>query len=135
MKTYIVDTNFLLRFLLRDDPIQSPIAHRYFADTNNTLILSMVTLCEAVWVMKKRIKLRNPVIVTVLQGLAKQSHIKFDRTIFEIGIAFLQAGGDFADGVIAYQVSQFDHAHLLTFDKDAQKIAKNLTIAVEALAN
>lgn len=135
MKTYIVDTNFLLRFLLRDDPIQSPIAHRYFADTNNELILSMVTLCEAVWVMKKRIKLRNPVIVTVLQGLAKQSHIKFDRTVFEMGIAFLQAGGDFADGVIAYQVSQFDQSSLLTFDKEAQKIAKNLIIAVETLAD
>lgn len=129
---YIVDTNVLLRFLLADDPIQSPIACSYFVNRENTLIIDTVVLCEAVWVMKKRSKLKNQKIVQILQGLTIEPHIKLDKEKFNQGIKFLQNGGDFADGIITYQATKFDNAKLLTFDKKAKKIASEYGIVVES---
>lgn len=45
-----------------------------------------------------------------------------------MGFNFLKNGGDFADGLIAYQVVAYDNATLLTFDKKAQIIAQSLFI-------
>lgn len=128
---YIVDTNVLLRFLLADDPIQSPIARSYFVNRENTLIIDTVVLCEAVWVMKKRSKLKNQKIVQILQGLTIEPHIKLDKEKFNQGIEFLQNGGDFANGIIFYQSSQFDNAKVLSFDKKAKKLAESVGIKLE----
>lgn len=128
---YIVDTNVLLRFLLADDPIQSPIARSYFVNRENTLIIDTVVLCEVVWVMKKRSKLKNQKIVQILQGLTIEPHIKLDKEKFNQGIKFLQDGGDFADGIIAYQTQNFSNAKWLTFDKDGKKLAKRIGIELE----
>lgn len=125
---YIIDTNFLLRFLLADDPEQSPIALSYFVNRNHTLIIDNIVLCEAVWVMKKRSKLSNAMIIKILQGLTIEPHIKIDKEKLNQGIEFLQKDGDFADGLIAYQVVTYDNATLLTFDKKAQTIAQSLFI-------
>lgn len=128
---YIVDTNFLLRFLLADDVEQSSIARSYFTNRNYTLVIDIAVLCEAVWVMKKRAKLKNEIIIKVLQSLATESHIHIDKTRFNHGLEFLKQGGDFADGIIAYQTQQYPNAKFLSFDKQARKIAYQCNIELE----
>lgn len=63
--------------------------------------------------------------------LMGRPNIYLDKAAFEQGLYFLQNGGDFADGIIAYQATKFDNAKLLTFDKQAQKLAKTLTVSIE----
>ena len=54
MKTFILDTNVTLRFLLADDPNQSPKAKELFelAESGGVrLRLSHVAVAELVWVL------------------------------------------------------------------------------------
>ena len=130
LKKLIIDTNVLLRYLLADDDEQSPVAKQYFLSSKHLIVIPILTFCEAVWVMKKSIKIADSLIANILQDLVMQDNVIYDKDAFDQGIYFLQANGDFADGVIAHQVSQFKDASLLTFDKKAQKIAKLLAIKV-----
>ena len=125
---FIVDTNVLLRYLLADDDIQSPLVKRYFLSDKFQLFIPTITLCESVWVMKKRAKISNDLIVDIIVSLIAQNNIIVDEPPTKFGLDFLRMGGDFADGVIAYQVSQYKNASLLTFDQKAQSIAKQLAI-------
>ena len=133
MANYIVDSNVVLRFLLADDDNQSPIAQSYFMDKSNQLIISPVVFCEVVWVMKKRSKIPNAKIAFLLKSLVANERVIYERASFEVGIKFVENGGDFADGVIAYQSVQHDNAKLVTFDKKAQQVAEKLGVAVVTL--
>lgn len=97
-----VDTNVLLRFLLADDPIQ----HRASVETleqATAVILPLVALYEVGWVLNRTYGLSRAEIAAMLRGLTSIGSVEFDVTEVEAGLAMLDAGGDFADGVIACQ--------------------------------
>ncbi len=97
-----VDTNVLLRFLLADDPIQ----HRASVETleqATAVILPLVALCEVGWVLNRTYGLSRAEIAAMLRGLTSIGNVEFDMTEVEAGLAMLDTGGDFADGVIACQ--------------------------------
>jgi predicted nucleic-acid-binding protein len=97
-----VDTNVLLRFLLADDLIQ----HRASVETleqATAVILPLVALCEVGWVLNRTYDLSRAEIAAMLRGLTSIGNVEFDVTEVEAGLAMLDTGGDFADGVIACQ--------------------------------
>lgn len=125
---YIVDTNVVLRLLLKDDEVQSAVVRKLFACEQYEFIVPTTVLCEIVWVMKKRYKLSNLFIAEIIHNFVLLSNVTVDYEQFIRGLKFLQKGGDFADGVIAHQVQDYHNASLLTFDKKAQKIATQLNL-------
>ena len=48
--------------------------------------------------------------------------VVIDRPAVEAGLAVLRAGGDFADGVIAWQGAAMGGESLVTFDRDAVRV-------------
>ncbi|STZ08121.1 Uncharacterised protein [Moraxella caprae] len=85
---YIIDTNVLMRYLLQDDDNQFVIAKSYLTNPNYQLYLPIQTLCEMVWIMKKKLKFPNAYIVKVLKGILAQSHIDFDKEVVNFSMEF-----------------------------------------------
>ncbi|MBE9578763.1 MULTISPECIES: type II toxin-antitoxin system VapC family toxin [Moraxella] len=131
IKTVIVDTNVLVRYLLNDDARQNAIANQYLDNNQITCVLPIMTFCEIDWVLRKKIKIPRTEIVEFLERLTQKPNVIFDKSLFEIGLYFLKNGGDFADGVIAYQTQNFDDAKWLTFDKNGKKLAKKIGFEIE----
>ena len=52
------------------------------------------------------------------------ANIVVNRPAAEAGLALLEAGGDFADGVIAYEGNWLGAETLVSFDKKAAKLMK-----------
>lgn len=129
----IVDTNILVRYALNDHHEQALIAHNYINNIKYQCVIPIQVFCELDWVLRKKEKIPRTDVALFFVDLIARPNIYLDKTEFEKGLHFLQNGGDFADGVIAYQTTQFDHAKLLTFDKKAQKLAEKLNIAVQSL--
>ncbi len=125
--TYIVDTNVMLRYLLNDDSKQSPIATQYLTNDKLTFFMSSQMLCEVIWFLRYSLKVQKSELVTMLEQIIATPNFICDNGV-DMGLKFLKEGGDFADGVIAYNVQKFDNTCLLSFDKKAQKIAKKLNI-------
>lgn len=115
-----VDTNVLIRLLLADDKAQYDIALRTLAKAD-AVVLPLVALCEVAWVLTRTYRLPRGDIASMLRKLTRIKAVEYDFDEVEAGLALLDAGGDFADGVIARQARR-DHADVfVSFDRKAVK--------------
>jgi predicted nucleic-acid-binding protein len=120
MTTRTVDTNVLVRLLVRDDSEQwakvADIAKRF------RFVVLPIVLLEIEWVLRSRFNLDRAYILHLLRALAASEGIVLvdrERVLRAIG-AFAQ-GMDFAD---AMHVSfTADGATFLTFDRDLVRSA------------
>lgn len=90
------------------------------------VIVSPASLCEVVWVLSRAYRRENAEIHHALRLLLNVGNIVTDRQAVEAGLAVLQAGGDFADGVIAQSGEALGGASFASFDRDAVKVLKQL---------
>jgi predicted nucleic-acid-binding protein len=58
-----------------------------------------------------------------LNALLQADNVVFDRSAAEAGRAFLLAGGNFADGLVAHEGRRLGGEVFVTFDRKAAKIA------------
>jgi len=118
------DTNVLLRGAVLDDPRQVQLAARTLRDAESVAI-PVSTLCEFVWVLRRGYK-RNPAdIAQSIRFLIDSANVVTDRPAVEAGLQVLDAGGEFADGVIAHQGIWLGGEEFVSFDKDAVRVLKS----------
>ncbi len=113
-----VDTNVLARAVLQDDPKQGKAAAKLLEEA--TLIaVSLPSLCELVWILRRGAKLSKDDIAQTIRDLLGTANISMDRPAVEAGLAVLEAGGDFADGVIAHEGAWLGGETFVSFDRNA----------------
>lgn len=110
-----VDTNVLVRFITRDDALQSPKALETL-ESAEIIFISNIVLCETAWVLKRFYKYNPEQITFALSALISSIGVEVDIPAVETGLRFLAAGGDFADGVILYEAKRAKADRLATFD-------------------
>lgn len=120
---FCVDTNVLVRAAVRDDPEQSRRAQSELA-TAEKLVLPVAVQCEFVWVLSRIYKYDRPAIADALTKLLGSGRVMTDWPAVEGGLALLKAGGDFADGVIAYQGRAAGAEMFVSFDAKAIKLLR-----------
>lgn len=120
-----VDTNVLARAVLMDDAPQAKVAARLLKQAQ-LIAVSSATLCELVWVLKRGAGLSRADVVAALEALMAAENVTLDRPAAEMGLAMLKAGGDFADGVAAYEGQWLGGETFVSFDKDAVKLLTGL---------
>jgi predicted nucleic-acid-binding protein len=114
----VVDTNVLVRAVVRDDPVQGRMAAKVLSDAE-LIAVALTCLCEFVWVLRKVYALSTEDIAAALRALIAASNVQVHRPAVEAGLAMLEAGGDFADGVIAYEGLWLGGDTFVSFDKRA----------------
>ncbi len=119
------DSNVLLRIILEDDVRQAKAAQALVLQAE-AVIVSPASLCEVVWVLSRAYRRENAEIHHAVRLLLNVGNIVTDRQAAEAGLAVLQAGGDFADGVIAQSGEALGAASFASFDRDAVKVLKQL---------
>ena len=117
------DTNVLVRAVTSDDVRQSKIAEAELANAD-VVALALPALCELVWVLSQGYKIPSAEIAKAIRRLVNGENVAVSRPAVEAGLALLDAGGDFADGVIAYEGSWLGAEMFVSFDKKAVKLMK-----------
>jgi predicted nucleic-acid-binding protein len=116
-----VDTNVLVRALTGDDARQSKRAQAELAKAD-LVALALPALCELVWVLSQGYKIPSADIAEAIRRLMNGANVVVNRPAVEAGLALLEAGGDFADGVIAYEGRWLGAEVFISFDKKAAKL-------------
>ena len=116
--TFTPDTNVLVRLVVQDDPLQTEAAFEALKAAQ-VVALSTTSLSELVWVLRSSYRMRRADVAGVLEGLISASNIEVDRAAVEFGLAVLAAGGDFADGVIAFEGRSLGGETFVSFDRRA----------------
>jgi predicted nucleic-acid-binding protein len=117
------DTNVLVRAMVGDDDRQGKIAQAELAKAE-VVALALPALCELVWVLSKGYRIPSAEIAEAIRRLMNSANVVVNRPAVEAGLALLDAGGDFADGVIAYEGSWLGAEVFVSFDKKAVKLMK-----------
>jgi predicted nucleic-acid-binding protein len=112
------DTNVLVRAVVRDDEKQGRAAAKLLRDAE-LIAVSLPCLCEFVWVLRRVYNFGLQDISTALAALLDTANVVVNRPAVEAGLAVLEAGGDFADGVIAYEGNWLGGEIFVSFDKKA----------------
>ena len=84
--------------------------------------LPLPVLCELVWVLSQGYKIPTMEVGEVIQRLINSVNVVANRPAVEAGLALLVLGGDFADGVIAYEGSWLGGETFVSFDRKAVKL-------------
>lgn len=113
-----VDTNVLVRAAVRDDPAQADIATQILTEAK-LIAVALPCLCEFVWVLLKVYNFKPSDAAAAIRALHATSNVEMNRPAVEAGLSMLEAGGDFADGVIAYEGKWLGGATFVSFDKKA----------------
>src|ERR1039458_4105765 len=80
------------------------------------------SLCEMVWVLSQGYKIPPRDIAEAIRRLTNSANVVVNRPAAEAGLALLEAGGDFADGVIAFEGNWLGADTFVSFDKKAVKL-------------
>jgi predicted nucleic-acid-binding protein len=114
----IADTNVLMRAVLDDDVVQSR-ASRLALSSADQVFISRHAFCEMVWLLRQRYKMTKTEIVKVIHGYLEAENVMTDTAAVQAGLEAMEAGADFADGVIDYEGRWLGGDTFVSFDEKA----------------
>jgi predicted nucleic-acid-binding protein len=118
-----VDTNILVRAVVRDDLKQAEIASRTLLKAK-LVAVATPCLCEFVWVLRRVYGFKPSAIAAAIRVLLNAENVEMNRPAVEAGLAMLDAGGDFADGAIAYEGRWLGGEMFVSFDRKSVEMLK-----------
>jgi predicted nucleic-acid-binding protein len=120
-----IDTNILIRYLVRDDPAQFRIAVRFIEShctEDEPGFVNHVVLAELVWVLERGYKYSRSAIVTVLATLLRTRQLSIEQPDDAASaLNEYQDGADFADSLIAAANSRAGCEYTATLDRNASR--------------
>ena len=121
-----LDTNVLLRFLLRDDEEQAEAAERLMLrlTLDEPGFVSREVLVELVWALEYTFRLGRERIATMLDQLVHVAAVEIEcaSDVAEATGGYRRGGADFADRMIAAAASRAGAVPLYTFDRKAARL-------------
>jgi predicted nucleic-acid-binding protein len=113
-----VDTNVLARAVLQDNAEQARSAAKILEEAS-LIAISLPCLCELVWILLRGAQLPKEKVTVAIQVLLDAANVVMNRPAVEAGLSILAAGGDFSDGVIAFEGNWLGGETFVSFDKKA----------------
>ena len=127
------DTNVLIRAAVQDDPHQARLAAKALREAD-LVAVPVPALCEFVWVLRRGYKKSISDISGAIHRLMKSANVVMNRPAIEAGLSVLDAGGDFADGVIAYEGDWLGAEEFVSFDSKAVSLLQSQSTRARLLS-
>jgi predicted nucleic-acid-binding protein len=123
-----IDTNVLVRYLVRDDAAQYERARRLISrqiTEGESILVSLLVLLETEWVLRSRYEFPKPDIVAAFSALLDAAELTFeDEPSFEQALySWKDSGAEFADCLIDARHRRLGCSATATFDAKALKLA------------
>jgi predicted nucleic-acid-binding protein len=128
-----VDTNLLVRYLIRDDQLQYEKARRLIdreVAKGEPVLVSLLVLLETEWVLRSRYELAKTDLVTAFSALLDTSDLAFeDEPSVENAVySWKNSAADFADCLIEARNRRLGCRATATFDGRALKLAGFISV-------
>ena len=122
-----LDTNVLVRYIMQDDPKQSPKATKIVESLEGagSGYVTLVSIVELVWVLSASFELTRLQVAQALDGIIRTKQFKIesaDQVIRALRV-FKVGKSDFADCLIERSANGAGCEKTITFDVNASKHA------------
>ncbi|GAB3455805.1 PIN domain-containing protein [Massilia terrae] len=124
-----LDTNVVIRYLVRDDEAAFQITKHLLQSTHKTqdkLLISFAVLLECEWVLRSSYRVSKQGVALLLGALLASGEVSFeDEAVVELALRDWQnTSADFADCVIFHAYVRTGCASIATFDRRAAVLPK-----------
>lgn len=128
-----LDTNVLVRYLVRDDPLPFEKARRLFkraSDKGTHVLISLRVLLETEWALRSRYGLPKPEIVSAFSALLETTDLAFgdEPSVEQTLYSWKDSVADFADCLLEARNRWLGCEATATCDVKALKLAGFVTI-------
>lgn len=119
-----LDTNVLVRFLVRDDEAEYQAAARLVDALTPAApgFITQVTLVELYWVLSRSYSYPRSTVLAVIERLLRSPALEIDDGESAVrALSLAEEGADFADALIQGAMELFGVGETVTFDRRASK--------------
>jgi predicted nucleic-acid-binding protein len=122
-----LDTNIVVRYLIQDDPVQSPLANEIMERRLSVAepgFVSVVVMAEIVWVLGSRYRFAAPHVAAAVERMlsARTLVVEREHEVHAAMIALRDGDGSFADALIGALAAGAGCSHTFTFDRKAARL-------------
>lgn len=122
-----VDTNILVRFLVRDEEAQFERARKLIkreVSAGGSVFVSQLVLLETEWVLRSRYSLPKNQIIAAISGLLDAADVQFEDepAVEEALFVWKDTAADFADCLIGARNRRLGCRATATFDAKASRL-------------
>lgn len=123
-----LDTNVIVRFLVRDDPVQSRKAQKFIEGEltqDDPGFLSVVAMVETAWVLERGYRFDAAAVASAIERLLQTEVflVEYEQETFSAMIALREGRGSFADALIAECGKKAGCPATVTFDRKALRLS------------
>ncbi len=123
-----IDTNVLVRFLVRDEELQFQKARKSIrreVAAERKVFVSLLVLLETEWVLRSRYNLKKHEFIDVVSGLLEAADIQFEDepAIEEALFVWKDNSVGFADSLIGARNRRLGCTATATFDAKASRLS------------
>ena len=121
-----IDTNVLVRYLIKDDPEQTgkAVALMKSFSVRNKGFISLVVMVESIWVLESVYKQDRGLIKEAMLKLLRSTRLVIQSALeIESALSRQEDSGDLADAIIAEIGISAGCERTVTFDKKAARVA------------
>ena len=121
-----LDTNVLVRFLVKDDEAQARIVYQLFKQSENNgevLFVPLLVVLETIWVLQSIYCIENDALLSALGELSLMPVLLFEAPSIIQGLiaSGREENLDLSDILIAHSARSSNCSRVYTFDKKAAK--------------
>lgn len=128
-----LDTNVIVRFVMRDDERQAQLARALVEGAH--VLLATTVLIECEWVLRGTYDLPVNRIGDALLGLCSLPNVTIERPqIVHDALAAYSMGADFADAIHILSAEAAGADEFATFDKSLRRRAAHFCQSIKAIA-
>jgi predicted nucleic-acid-binding protein len=119
-----LDTNVLLRYLLKDDPAQAARAEREL-ERDERFLIDGIVLCELVWVLEAGYGFSRADIAVALERITATAQFEIEGQELVVAALddFRRSTADFSDCLIARRNRGAGASETVTFDRSLKGLA------------
>lgn len=122
-----LDTNILVRFFTRDDPVQSPLARDILAQRcseDSPGLVTSIVLAELFWTLRRAYRYERAQMVKIIEVMLQAKELCFehpDEVRYALEL-YREGGVDFSDALIGAISRRLGSQTTLTFDAGAARL-------------
>ena len=117
---FALDTNVLVRLAIGDDAEQRKASE--VLEQAELVAIGIYALCEMAWVLSRSFSMPRADVSAAIRQLLDIRNVVMNRPAVAAGLAVLDAGGDFADGAIAFEGRGLGGDVFASFDRQAVRL-------------
>lgn len=119
----LIDTNVIIRFLLKDHPTQSPATKKLLDNFQERLLLTDVVVAETIWLLTSYYKLPKEEVIEKVYLIINLPGIDSNKPILIRALYFYRNFNiDYIDAYLAAYSEEENLEGIYSFDEDLDKI-------------